>query len=143
MYTNHWGHDFVLDPHKSFGFIYYIENKTNGKKYIGKKQYYTYKNKKKHKESNWQSYKSSSAHVKVDIEKYGLSNFYFKILFECVSRGDLTYSEANLQHKNDVLTERDINGDRVWYNAFISAIRFIPKSLISYSFININREGDE
>lgn len=126
--TEHWNHSFVLDVHNFFGFIYYIENKLSGKKYIGKKQYYSYKAGKKHKESDWKKYFSSSKHLNEDIMKFGIDNFYFEILFECKTRGDLTYAESNLQHKNNVLTERDEYGERSWYNASIAAIKFIPKA---------------
>lgn len=125
--TEHWHHDFDLDPENQFGFIYYVENIQTGKKYIGKKQYFSYKSNKKHKESNWKKYLSSSKHLKEDIDKYGIDNFYFEILFECKTRGDLTYAEANLQHKNNVLTERNEYGERLWYNASIASIKFIPK----------------
>lgn len=125
--TEHWNHSFILDVSNSFGFIYYVENKINGKKYLGKKQYYSYKSGKKYKESDWKKYLSSSKYLKEDIKKYGIDNFYFEILFECETRGDLTYAETNLQHKNNVLTERDEYGERVWYNASIAAIKFIPK----------------
>jgi group I intron endonuclease len=125
--TEHWNHNFILDVNNSFGFIYYIENKLTGKKYIGKKQYYSYKSGKKFKESDWKTYTSSSKYLNEDIENFGIDNFYFEILFECESRGDLTYAESNLQHKNNVLTERNEDGERVWYNASIAAIKFIPK----------------
>ena len=125
--TGHWIHTFTLDPTNKFGFIYYIENKISGKKYIGKKQYFTYKSNKKHKESNWKSYTSSSKYLNEDIKEYGIDNFYFEIIFECETRGDLTYAESNLQHKNNVLTERNEFGERIWYNAAIAAIKFIPK----------------
>lgn len=125
--TEHWNHNFELDVSNSFGFIYYVENKLNGKKYIGKKQYYSYKSGKKFKESDWKTYTSSSKHLNEDIKNFGIENFYFEILFECESRGDLTYAESNLQHKNNVLTERNEDGERVWYNASIAAIKFIPK----------------
>lgn len=125
--TSHWYHSMELNPDKNFGFIYYVENKLNGKKYIGKKQYFSYKSGKKYKESDWRSYTSSSKYLNEDIKIYGLDNFYFEILFECKTRGDLTYAESNLQHKNNVLTERDEYGERIWYNASIAAIKFIPK----------------
>ena len=125
--TEHWHHDFTLDSSNSFGFIYYVENKLSGKKYIGKKQYHRYRSGKKFKESDWKKYTSSSKHLNEDISKVGIDNFYFEILFECKTRGDLTYAESNLQHKNNVLTERNECGERVWYNASIAAIKFIPK----------------
>jgi hypothetical protein len=125
--TEHWNHDFVLDTNNFFGFVYFIENKLNGKKYIGKKQYFSYSGGKKYKESDWKKYTSSSKHLNADIESFGSDNFYFEILFECKTRGDLTYAESNLQHKNNVLTERNQLGERIWYNASIAAIKFIPK----------------
>lgn len=127
MKTGHWNHEFELNPHTAFGFVYFIRNKMNGKKYIGKKQYYSYKGTKRNKESNWKKYTSSSKHLNEDIKNLGMENFEFHILFECDTRGELTYYEANLQHKYDVLLERDLNGERIWYNAQISSIKFIPK----------------
>jgi hypothetical protein len=126
MKTGLWHHNYKLDPHDSFGFCYLIKNTINGKGYIGKKQYYSYKKKKKHKESSWQSYTSSSKSVNEDIEKYGIDNFYFEILFETQTRAWLTYMEVKLQYDYDVLVERDENGERKWYNGMIGAIKFIP-----------------
>ena len=126
MKTGIWNHTYKLDPHNSFGFVYLIKNKINGKKYIGKKHYYTYKKRKKHKESNWQTYTSSSKSVNEDIEKYGIDNFYFEILFETQTRAWLTYMEIKLQYEYDVLVERDENGERTWYNGMIGAVKFIP-----------------
>jgi len=126
LQTNHWHHNFELDPENQFGFVYFAENKLTGKKYIGKKQYYSWSKNKKTKKSNWEKYTSSSKNLNNDIEQYGIENFYFEILFECETRGQLTYSEANLQHKLNVLTEKDETGERVWYNNWIEKIRFIP-----------------
>lgn len=127
MKTEHWIHDFELNPENEFGFIYYVKNLKTGKKYIGKKQYFTYRKNKKYKMSNWKKYTSSSKHLNEDIKEYGMENFEFRILFECSSRGELTYHEANLQHKYDVLIERDSDGNRIWYNANIASVKFIPK----------------
>ena len=126
MKTGLWHHNYKLDPHNSFGFCYLIKNTINGKGYIGKKQYYSYKKKKKHKESNWQSYTSSSKSVNEDIEKYGIDNFYFEILFETQTKAWLTYMEIKLQYDYNVLVERDENGERKWYNGMIGSVKFIP-----------------
>ena len=77
--TGHWNHSFILTPDNSFGFIYYVENKLNGKKYIGKKQYFSYRAGKKHKESDWKTYTSSSKYLDEDIKINGIDNFYFEI----------------------------------------------------------------
>ena len=52
--------------------------------------------------------------------------FEFTILFECDTLGHLSYSEANLQHKRDVLTARLPGGEMAYYNRAIMGIKFIP-----------------
>ena len=126
MKTGHWHHNYRLEPDTSFGFVYLIKNLISNKSYIGKKQYYSYKKKKKFKPSKWESYTSSSKALNLDIEKYGKENFHFEILFETVTRAWLTYMEVKLQYQYDVLTARDENGERLWYNGMIGAIKFIP-----------------
>jgi hypothetical protein len=114
------------DPDKYYGFVYQITNNVTGKRYIGRKFYHTYVKKKKSKESNWRKYQSSSDHIKADIKKLGKDNFTFEILAQYHTRSNVMYYECNYQHKLDVLTERDENGERTWYNARIDAVRFVP-----------------
>lgn len=123
----HWRYWGDINVDESFGFVYLITCLVTGKKYLGKKQFHSYKKKKKYKETDWRTYCGSSSEVHADIKKYGKKKFLFQILRVYKTRGGLVYGEANLQHKYDVLTERDNKGDRIWYNKQIASTRFIPK----------------
>jgi len=122
----HWVSEHEVDENLYFGFIYLIVNKVNGKKYIGKKQFYQYRGRKKWKRFDWESYTSSSKDLNFDIKTVGKESFDFKIIHLCKTRGDLTYLESNEQHKQDVLVKRLPNGDREFYNKAIAGIKFIP-----------------
>ena len=126
MDTGIWNCDYDNDPEESFGFVYLITNTSTDRKYIGKKQYYAYKKKKKWKPSNWKKYTSSSRTVNEDIEQYGMDNFKFEMLFDCSTKAGLTYSEVKMQYDCNVLTARDDTGEREYYNGMIGAIKFIP-----------------
>ena len=114
------------DPDKYYGFLYIITNNVTGKKYIGRKFYHMYKKRKKFKESNWRTYTGSCKPLNEDIKKLGKANFTFEIFKQYVARGNVVYYECNYQHKFDVLTAKDENGERLWYNGNIGAIKFIP-----------------
>ncbi len=90
-------------PEGSLGFIYIITNKTNQKKYIGKK---ILVNKKKRKplkgrknsrlyleESNWREYTGSSPKLNNDIKLLGKDKFIFEILSFHPSKLTLAYYE--------------------------------------------------
>lgn len=140
MRTEHWNHNFPLDPEDKFGFIYQITNKVTGKSYIGKKQYHFRRKvqvpgKKRKKtvvfDSDWRTYTGSCKPLNKDIKAMGLENFECTILFECATLGHLTYSEANLQHKMNVLTEKLPDGTPAFYNGAIMGIKFIPAGDLS------------
>ena len=114
------------DPDKYYGFVYLITNNTNGKRYIGRKFYHIYVKKKKARDSNWRTYTGSCKPLTEDIKELGKENFTFEILGQYYTRSNVLYYECNYQHKMDVLMERDTYGERVWYNARIDAIRFVP-----------------
>jgi hypothetical protein len=87
-------------PVKAIGFIYLITNKTNNKKYIGRKLLQKSKTtvkagiKKKSKvESDWKEYWSSSPVLLEAIESEGKENFTREILFFVESKGMLLAME--------------------------------------------------
>jgi len=107
-----------------YGFIYKITNLTNDKKYIGKKQCQSIrkrpplkgkKNKRHEKiETDWKTYTSSSNELNKDLEQLGKANFKFEILRWCDSKWELSYYEARLQFKEEVLLRND------YYNGIIN-----------------------
>jgi len=116
------------DPDNYYGFLYLITNKLTGKKYVGRKFYHRWSKRKKVGESNWRNYTGSCKPLNDDIAEHGKENFTFLMLKQYKTRGNVVYYEANYQHKKDVLIARDADGNRMWYNNNISAIRFIPKN---------------
>ena len=107
-----------------YGFIYKITNLTNDKKYIGKKQCQSIKKRpplkgkknKRHEkiETDWKTYTSSSNELNKDLEQLGKDNFKFEILRWCDSKWELSYYEARLQFKEEVLLRND------YYNGIIN-----------------------
>lgn len=97
-----------------FGFVYCIINKTNGKRYIGRKYFYTKRKNEKKKESNWKNYYGSSAILKEDIEKLGSANFERQILSLHKTKGGVNYSEIEEQILRRVIQ------DESYYNISIA-----------------------
>ena len=135
MDTGHWilCENVVIDE-TTFGFLYEITNKTNNKKYIGKKQCFmrlkrkTLKGKKRNRisnvESTWREYTSSSNDLNEDIKTLGKNNFEFKILKTCNSKWELAYEEIKEQIIQNVLLRDD------YYNGIINVrIGTPPKSI--------------
>ena len=109
-------------PAGTYGFVYEIVSRETGKRYIGKKQLYSYhtkiskvfneSTKRWNKvreviatESNWKDYFGSSVEVKELIKQEGKQNFKRKILALASSKKELTDLELAHQCKNDVLTD--------------------------------------
>ena len=99
------GKDFTEDLiGNNYGFVYQITNLTNGRKYIGKKFFYSSKTKqvkgkkKRYKASSgWQTYYGSSAELTKDVLSLGHDKFKREILYLCLSKGDCGYLEAKEQ----------------------------------------------
>ncbi len=120
-----------------YGFVYLIENLTNGKKYIGRKYltkagYKTVKGKRKkiRVESDWDSYYGSSSALKEDIEKLGKENFKRTILRLCKSRGECNYFETKYIFDYDAIL--DPNYYNTWVSckiqaSHVKALLFNPK----------------
>ena len=111
-------------PEEYEGFVYLITNKTNNKKYIGKKlaKFKTTKpplkgkkNKRRgHKESDWKEYWGSSDRLIADVEALGPQNFTREILYFCTNRAEMGYIEAREQFDRRVLESDE------YYNGIIN-----------------------
>lgn len=105
------------------GFVYLITDKSNNKKYVGKKLLVSkrklppLKGKTRRrtvvKETDWQKYYGSSDEVKLMVEEKGADNFHREIICLCKSKGELGYLEAKYQFDHDVLLRDD------FYNGII------------------------
>jgi len=115
------GKDFTEDlVGNNYGFVYQITNLTNGRKYIGKKFFYSAKTKqikgkkKRYKaSSNWQTYYGSSDNLTKDVLQLGHENFNREILHLCLTKGECGYLEAKEQFRNNVLETDN------YYNSWI------------------------
>ena len=104
----------------NYGFVYLITNKLTGRKYIGKKFFYSSKTKvlkgKKKKikvSSDWKNYYGSSAEVTKDVLQLGQENFSREIIYLCKSKGECGYLEAKEQFLKGALESDD------YYNTWI------------------------
>ena len=107
-----------------FGFVYLIENKLNGRKYIGRKYLWQFrtpkgKNRKVKAESDWKKYYGSCPELKEDIIKFGRENFSRTILSLHKTKGKTNYEETRQLFTNNVLTESLDNGEPAFYNSNI------------------------
>jgi len=113
--------DFTEEQIQDFyGFVYLITNTSSGKKYIGKKFFYSTKTKqvkgKKKKikvPSDWQTYYGSSDILKQDVLSLGHDQFTREILHLCHSKGECGYLEAKEQFVRGVMESED------YYNTWI------------------------
>ena len=104
-----------------FGFVYLIENKLNGRRYVGKK-FFTRagtrqikgKKKKVRLSSGWANYWSSSEELKADVNKLGEENFTRTILYLCKSKSECSYRETKEIFIRDALLSED------YYNSWCS-----------------------
>ena len=127
-YENPWsynGNPFTSsDIGDYFGFVYLIENKLNGRKYIGRKylwQFRTPKGKKRKvkSESDWKNYYGSCPELKEDIGKFGRENFSRIILSLHKTKGKTNFEETRRLFTHNVLTESLDNGVPAFYNSNI------------------------
>lgn len=117
---NDWllnGEPFTEIPDGIVSFVYLITNKTNGKRYIGKKGFHSVvtkpplkgktRKRKIKKESDWKKYYGSSDVLKTEVKELGEDNFTREILHLCKTKGMASYLEAKEQFLRDVLFSDD------------------------------------
>ena len=107
------------------GFVYMLTDKSNDKKYIGKKIFVSKrrlpplkgKTRRRTKlvESDWQDYYGSSDEVKQIVEEKGGDNFHREILHLCNSKGELSYMELHEQMQRHALISDE------YYNGIVQA----------------------
>src|ERR1035437_3594828 len=93
------GSEFLKAPEGYDGFVYLITNLSSGRKYVGKKTFWSYKTKmvknkagvpKKKKikgDSDWQRYWGSNDDLKADVASLGAHMFKREILHLCEGKG--------------------------------------------------------
>ena len=107
------GKVFTADQIGKFeGFVYSITNLITGKKYIGRKYFFSIRKTKGHKkrvrkESDWQTYYGSSKELAKHVVEHGAEKFRRDILSLHKTRGDTNYQEIRTQFVLNVL-ENDI-----------------------------------
>jgi len=144
--NGHWG-GIQAEPDKFFGFLYLITHVKSGRMYIGKKQYYTAKQKVKGckskitdrqspkwklccwKESDWRTYKGSSNSLAKFMKENPDDEFTYTIIRQCRSRGTLHYGELKELWKRDVLAAEQEDGSPLYWNLSIGAIKFRPPKI--------------
>ena len=127
-YTNPWIYnekpfesDDILDY---FGFVYLIDCDTTGRKYIGRKYFWSFrtpkgKSRKVKSESDWKNYYGSCPELKGDVEKYGRESFGRTILSLHKTKGKTNFEETRQLFTNGVLTEALDSGTPAFYNSNI------------------------
>jgi hypothetical protein len=127
-YTNPWyynGEPFESsDIQDHFGFVYLIENTLNGKRYIGRKYFFSFrtpkgKKRKVKSESDWKNYYGSCPELKEEIDKLGRENFSRTILSLHKTKGKTNFEETRQLFVNGVLTEALNDGEPAFYNSNI------------------------
>jgi len=127
-YENPWRYNGELfdtnDIGEYFGFVYRITNKSNGRSYIGRKYFWSFrtppgKKRKVKQESDWKKYYGSCPELKEDVKLYNKENFNREILSLHVTKGQCNYEETKQLFLNNVLIEALDDGSPAYYNSNI------------------------
>ena len=107
-----------------FGFVYLITNKSNKRRYIGRKYFWSFrtpkgKKRKVKQESDWRKYYGSCPELKEDVIKYGKQNFSRTILSLHKTKGKTNFEETRQLLYYNVLTEELDTGVPAYYNSNI------------------------
>ena len=128
MYENPWwyeGEIFDCDKINGYhGFVYLITNTCNGRKYIGRKYFWSFRKKKgqtrkQRKESDWKNYYGSCPELKEDVKELGKEKFTREILSLHSTVGKCNFEETRQLFVNNVLSEALTDGTPLYYNGNI------------------------
>jgi len=128
MYENPWRYldeDFNSDDIGDyFGFVYHITNLSNGRAYLGRKYFWSFrtppgKKRKQKIESDWKNYYGSCPELKEDVKKFGKQNFKREIISLHKTKGQVNYEETRQLFIHNVLTESMEDGSPMYYNSNI------------------------
>ena len=108
----------------NFGFVYKITNLNNGRSYIGRKYFWSFrtppgKKRKVKQESDWKRYYGSCPELKDDLKLYGKEIFRREILSLHTTKGNCNYEETRQLFLNNVLSESLDDGSPLYYNSNI------------------------
>ena len=117
------------DCKKYAGFVYEITDTETGKRYIGKKFFWSMKRVPSRKnritvESTWREYYSSNDEIKSLVKDFRGSRFKRVILSIHELERDVNYEETRQLYARKVLSEVNEEGELVYYNGNIEGKRF-------------------
>lgn len=135
--------DIPTEYKKSIGFIYHIEQKSTGRKYIGRKMFYENKTvqknkikKKIKKETNWLNYWSSSQTLINLVEEMGEEDFVRRILVFCSTKSQMIYSEECLLYFCDAMLNPIWVNDNIRSKIYSSWFQNPKKQIDNEQFFN-------
>lgn len=109
---------FTEIPDGVIGFVYEITNTFNGKRYLGKKNFYFSKTKqvkgKKKRikvESDWQTYYGSNKELNEHVALFGENKFERRIVRLCQTKGEMTYYETKHIFETDAILSEEYYND--------------------------------
>lgn len=111
--------DFPDDLSGWAGFVYAITDCVTGKSYIGKKNFYL-KRAKKRVPSRWERYWGSCEPLLIDLKAFGKDRFERRILSIHRTAFVLNYEEVAEQIRRDVLRARLDDGSPAFYNTNVN-----------------------
>ena len=113
----------------NYGFVYCITSKTTGRKYIGRKYFWskrkprtvskTGNRRRVTTESDWKKYYGSCPELKEDVGRYGRDDFDREIISLHLTKGKVNYEETHQLFVNDVLRTSMSDGTPMFYNSNI------------------------